>query len=103
MLRRICALSVTRTISDATQRLMRLNWFDGALDVRAVARVRVGRVLHPGARHQLARSHEHKFGARRQRLLPRDLNRMEVEQRAALWIELVATVLGHFLGRRLVR
>jgi hypothetical protein len=72
MLRRTCASSVTRTISDATQRLMRLNWIDVALDVRAVARVRVGRVLHPGARHQLARSHKHKVGARRQRHLPRD-------------------------------
>jgi hypothetical protein len=40
MLRRIYVSSVTRTISDATQRLMRLNWFDDALDVRAVARVR---------------------------------------------------------------
>jgi hypothetical protein len=28
MLGRICAWSVTRTISDATQRLMRLNWLD---------------------------------------------------------------------------
>jgi hypothetical protein len=101
MLRRICALSVTRTISDATQRLMRLNWFDDALDIRAVARVRVGLVIHPGARHQLARSHEHKVASA---ILPRDLDRVVVEQRAALLrIELVAAVLEHFLGRRLVR
>jgi hypothetical protein len=103
MLRRICTSSATHTISDATQRLMRLSWFDDALDVRAVARVRVGRVLHPGARHQLARSHEHTVGARRQRHLPRDLDRVVVEQRAALRIELVAAVLEHFLGRRFVR
>jgi hypothetical protein len=102
MLRRMCASSVTRTTSDATQRLTRLNCLMMRLK-RAVARVRVGRVLHPGARHQLARSHEHKVGARRQRHLPRDLDRVVVEQRAALRIELVAAVLEHFLGRRFVR
>jgi hypothetical protein len=96
MLRRICASSVTRTISDATQRLMRWNWFDDALDVRAVARVRVGRVLHPGARRGRTIT---KVGARRHRHLPRDLDRVVVEHRAALRIELVAAVLEHFLGR----
>jgi hypothetical protein len=70
-LRRICASSVTRIISDATA-ADAVELVDDALDVRAVARVRVGRVLHPGARNQLARSHEHKFGACRQRHLPRD-------------------------------
>ncbi len=103
MLKRICASSVTRTISDATQRLMRLNWFDDALDVREVARVRVGRVLHPGAQHPLARPHEHKVAPRRHRHLSRELDRVVVEQRAALRIELVAAVLEHLLGRRLVR
>ncbi len=38
-------------------------------------RVRVGRVFHPGKRHQLARPHEHKV----ERHLPRDLDRVVVE------------------------
>jgi hypothetical protein len=42
-------------------------------------------------------------GAHRQRQLPRDLDRVVVELRAALRIELVAAVLEHFLGRRLAR
>ncbi len=41
-----------------------------------------------------------KVGARRQRHLPRDLDRVVVEHRAALLrIELVAAALEHFLGR----
>jgi hypothetical protein len=104
MLRRICASSVMRTISDATQQLMRLNWFDDALDVRAVACVRVGRVLL-SRRATTARSaaRAQKSARAASSILPRDLNRVVVEQRAALWIELVAAVLEHFLGRRLVR
>jgi hypothetical protein len=50
----------------------------------------------------LGRTSDRKVGARRQRHLPRDLDRVVVEQRAALRIELVTAVLEHFLGRRLV-
>jgi hypothetical protein len=97
MLRRICASSVTRTISDATQRLMRLNWLMIRLMFGQSRACASAGVLHPGARHQRARSHEHKVGARHQRHLPRDLDRVVVEQRAALRIKLVAAVLEHFL------
>ncbi len=44
-----------------------------------------------------------KVSAHHQRHLPRDLDRVVVEQRAALRIELVAAVLEQFLGRRLVQ
>ena len=103
MLRRICASSVTRTISDATQRLMRLNW----LMIRLMfgqSRACASATSFIQARDisSLGRTST-KVGARRQRHLPRDLDRVVVEQRAALRIELVAAVLEHFLGRRLVR
>ena len=100
MLRRICAWSVTRTISDATQRLMRLNWLMMRLmfgQSRACASAEsfiqardissLGRTSTKSARAASA-------------ILPRDLDRVVVEQRAALRIELVAAVLEHFLGRR---
>jgi hypothetical protein len=84
---------VTRTISDATQRLMRLNWFDEALDVRAVSRARRPRRSSRRATPARSVARAQSRRAATSAILPLDLDRVVVEQRAAL----LRIELEHFL------
>jgi hypothetical protein len=57
---------------------MRLNWLMMRLMFGQSRALRVGRVVHPGARHQLARSPRAQKSARAaSAILPRDLDRVQ--------------------------